>query len=113
MDPADGSLSTELLRARWKRIILDEGNIANNMKSDAMILAEALSIERRWIVSGSECAVATPLTTSTDDEPEAGHGDVHARALRRYAARRLGGEVTEQLSRARLARPRPLVQGGP
>lgn len=69
VDPIDMSLSTELLRARWKRIILgelgavsselttDEGNIANNTKSDAMILAEALSIERRWIVSGSRCAV--------------------------------------------------------
>lgn len=69
VDPIDMSLSTELLRARWKRIILgelscsrmqltsDEGNIANNTKSDAMILAEALSIERRWIVSGSECTV--------------------------------------------------------
>ncbi|WOO76723.1 putative ATP-dependent helicase [Vanrija pseudolonga] len=51
-DP-DALLSTELLRARWKRIILDEGNIANNTKSDAMTLAETLSIERRWIVSGT------------------------------------------------------------
>lgn len=39
---------------RRQQLISDEGNIANNTKSDAMILAEALSIERRWIVSGSD-----------------------------------------------------------
>lgn len=46
-------LTTPLVEARWKRIILDEGNIANNIRSDAMILADTLSIERRWIVSGT------------------------------------------------------------
>lgn len=65
-DPEMDELSTELLRARWKRIILDEGNIANNTKSDAMILADALSIERRWIVSGSESQAAVPMPFATD-----------------------------------------------
>lgn len=46
-------ISSELLGVRWKRIILDEGNIANNIRSDAMMLAGMLSIERRWIVSGT------------------------------------------------------------
>ncbi|KAL7422461.1 hypothetical protein Q5752_003109 [Cryptotrichosporon argae] len=49
----DGQYATELRKARWKRIILDEGNIANNMTSDAMRLVDVLSIERRWIVSGT------------------------------------------------------------
>ncbi|KLT41386.1 hypothetical protein CC85DRAFT_286564 [Cutaneotrichosporon oleaginosum] len=44
---------TPLLSARWKRIILDEGNNAANVKSDAVLLATQLSIERRWIVSGT------------------------------------------------------------
>ncbi|GMK56187.1 hypothetical protein CspeluHIS016_0300270 [Cutaneotrichosporon spelunceum] len=45
--------ATPLLSARWKRIILDEGNNAANTKSDAVLLATQLSIERRWIVSGT------------------------------------------------------------
>jgi hypothetical protein len=45
--------TTPLLSARWKRIILDEGNNASNAKSDTVLLATQLSIERRWIVSGS------------------------------------------------------------
>lgn len=50
----DGEIpDTELLAARWKRIILDEGNTASNARSDAVLLAKRLSIERRWIVSGS------------------------------------------------------------
>ncbi|EJT48911.1 hypothetical protein A1Q1_02006 [Trichosporon asahii var. asahii CBS 2479] len=40
----------------------DEGNIANNTKSDAMILAEALSIERRWI-QGTETATKSLATS--------------------------------------------------
>ncbi|BEI88723.1 uncharacterized protein CcaverHIS019_0200850 [Cutaneotrichosporon cavernicola] len=45
--------TTPLISARWKRIILDEGNNAANAKSDAVLLATQLSIERRWIVSGT------------------------------------------------------------
>lgn len=61
----DEEMDTELLKARWKRIILgrrllqpaltpDEGNIANNDRSEAMLLVLKMQIERRWIVSGSE-----------------------------------------------------------
>lgn len=57
-----------LLQARWKRIILgnsphlirwaqsdlaDEGHIAGTKTSNAMRLAQKLSIERRWAVSGT------------------------------------------------------------
>ncbi|KAK4686248.1 hypothetical protein P7C73_g3887, partial [Tremellales sp. Uapishka_1] len=42
-----------LMEARWKRIIIDEGHIAHNQTSHAMLLAMALSVERRWAVTGS------------------------------------------------------------
>ncbi|WVO21450.1 uncharacterized protein IAS62_002759 [Cryptococcus decagattii] len=42
-----------LLQARWKRIILDEGHVAYSKVSNAMRMAIQLSVERRWIVSGT------------------------------------------------------------
>ncbi|WVQ72084.1 hypothetical protein IAR50_001629 [Cryptococcus sp. DSM 104548] len=42
-----------LLQARWKRIILDEGHVAHSKTTNAMLMARQLSIERRWIVSGT------------------------------------------------------------
>ncbi len=46
--------SSPLEGARWKRIILDEGHVAGTRLSNAMVLARRLSVERRWLVSGSE-----------------------------------------------------------
>ena len=61
---------SELTKARWKRIILgtfaitqlmgaeldfsDEGHVAGDKTSNAMRLAISLSVERRWLVSGSK-----------------------------------------------------------
>ncbi|OXG48040.1 DNA supercoiling protein [Cryptococcus neoformans] len=42
-----------LLQARWKRMILDEGHVAYSKISNAMRMAMQLSVERRWIVSGT------------------------------------------------------------
>ena len=45
---------SEFLKARWKRIILDEGHVAGDASpSNAMRLAMSMSIERRWVVSGT------------------------------------------------------------
>ncbi|WVR09439.1 hypothetical protein IAU60_006506 [Kwoniella sp. DSM 27419] len=38
---------------RWKRIILDEGHIAKDKGTNAMALVRQLSVERRWLVSGT------------------------------------------------------------
>lgn len=58
-----------------------------------MILAEALSIERRWIVSGSMFCDWGQADSSTDDELEARDrdGDQVARHVRGHDARSLGG----------------------
>ena len=54
-----------LLLARWKRIVLgtqiltlpaddsDEGHVAGVKTSSAMRLAIEMSVDRRWVVSGS------------------------------------------------------------
>lgn len=43
-----------------------------------MTLAETLSIERRWIVSGSECdRQVFVLIDSPDNTTETGHGNRH------------------------------------
>lgn len=55
-----------LKKARWKRLLLgefafavvpssriDEGSIANS-RSNAMSFAQDLSVERRWLITGSE-----------------------------------------------------------
>ncbi|ORX38379.1 SNF2 family N-terminal domain-domain-containing protein [Kockovaella imperatae] len=45
---------SEFLKARWKRIILDEGHVAGDSSpTNAMRLAMAMSVERRWVVSGT------------------------------------------------------------
>ncbi|KAK8854687.1 hypothetical protein IAR55_003426 [Kwoniella newhampshirensis] len=50
---SDSPNSSVLLKARWKRIILDEGHVAHSKTSNAMRLAMQLSVERRWLVSGT------------------------------------------------------------
>jgi hypothetical protein len=72
-----GRRSSVLMRARWKRIILgelhsfghgladtraDEGHVAGDKSSNAMRLASSLSVERRWVVSGSKL-IPYPHTT--------------------------------------------------
>nr|XP_019044841.1 hypothetical protein I302_06755 [Kwoniella bestiolae CBS 10118]OCF23771.1 hypothetical protein I302_06755 [Kwoniella bestiolae CBS 10118] len=42
-----------LLKARWKRIILDEGHTAQSKLTNSMTFARQLSVERRWLVSGT------------------------------------------------------------
>ncbi|WWC63468.1 uncharacterized protein I303_106071 [Kwoniella dejecticola CBS 10117] len=44
---------SSLLKARWKRIILDEGHIAHSKISNSMAFSRELSVERRWLVSGT------------------------------------------------------------
>ncbi|WRT68549.1 uncharacterized protein IL334_005526 [Kwoniella shivajii] len=48
-----GLPSSVLLQARWKRIILDEGHTAQSKSSNSMTFARQLSVERRWLVSGT------------------------------------------------------------
>lgn len=59
---------SELTKARWKRIILDEGHAAGEKTSNAMRLAINLSVERRWIVSGSGYRLVKSALTNSPDQ---------------------------------------------
>ncbi|KAK6910808.1 hypothetical protein I203_104841 [Kwoniella mangroviensis CBS 8507] len=48
-----GMKPSVLIQARWKRIILDEGHTAQSKLTNSMTFARQLSVERRWLVSGT------------------------------------------------------------
>lgn len=58
---SDSSIKGPLFKTAWRRVILDEGHIIRNARTQTAIAACALEAEARWIITG------TPIVNNIKD----------------------------------------------
>lgn len=67
---------TPLLQIRWKRLVIDEGHTASNVAATINHFARQLSIQHKWIVTGTPTSNILGLQLGrTTDEYEPDHHD--------------------------------------
>lgn len=65
-----------LFSVRWKRLIVDEGHIHGDDKTRVSQLASLLSVERRWLVSGTPTTDLLGLSFGSQSEAVEGNADM-------------------------------------
>jgi hypothetical protein len=61
---------TPLLQVRWKRLVIDEGHIAGNGAATINYFVQELSIQHKWIVTGTPTSniLGLQLGRTTDEQ---------------------------------------------